>query len=61
MSEKDLQGFIQKVEQLKDMVQSLKDMPHRKELLASCKTHDDVVNLAKEWGYEIGQRWGEYI
>ena len=59
MSKQDLTKFIRKVEQLNDMVESLKHNPKRKELLTACETHDDVVKLAREWGYEIGRRWGD--
>ena len=27
--------------------------------LIECKTHKQVVELAREWGFEIGRRWGE--
>ncbi len=59
MSEKDLKKFIQKVSRLNDLINSLDQFPERKELLASCASHDEVVALAKSWGFEIGRRWGE--
>ena len=59
MAEKDLQRFLHKVEQLNMMVDSLKSIPGRRELLVACKDHDQVVELAGSWGYEIGRRWGE--
>ncbi len=59
MAEQDLERFIEKVENLKKLVRSLDDLPERRRLLASCDTHDQVVQLAKNWGFEIGRRWGE--
>ena len=59
MSKKDLQRFLNKVQQLQEMVISLEKFPGRRERLEACKDHDQVVNLARSWGYEIGQRWGE--
>ncbi len=59
MTEEDLQKFLFKVENLKNLVQSLEELPERRSLLVSCETHDQVVDLAKSWGYEIGRRWGD--
>ncbi len=59
MSEQELKRFIEKVEQLKKMLASLEKNPERRAQLASCNHHDQVVKLAKSWGYEIGRRWGE--
>ncbi len=59
MPEKDLKQFIQKVHTLNKMLSSLETIPGRKETLESCTNHDDVVKLAKSWGYDIGRRWGE--
>ena len=59
MSQKNLDIFIEKVNQLNQMVASLEKVPGRKDLLIACRNHDEVVKLAKSWGYEIGRRWGE--
>lgn len=59
MAEQDLQRFLHKVEQLQLMVDSLEKLPDRRELLAACTDHNQVVELARSWGYEIGRRWGE--
>ena len=59
MSNKELESFIKKVKQLGEMVDSLDNVEGRRALLASCKSHNEVVDLAKSWGYEIGRRWGE--
>ena len=59
MSELELRLFIEKVSQLKAMVDSLENFPERRARLVECKNHDEVIKLAKSWGYEIGRRWGE--
>ena len=59
MTKKDLEQFIYKVEQLQEMVQSLENFSERRYLLENCKTHEEVVILAKSWGFDIGKRWGE--
>ena len=59
MSEKELLKFIKKVDQLKKMVNSLEEIPARREQLANCTNHEEVVELAKSWGFAIGRRWGE--
>ena len=59
MSEKDLEKFIAKVKDLQEMIKSLDEIQGRKKALANCSNHDEVVELAKLWGYQIGQRWGE--
>ena len=59
MSKEDLRRFVEKVQQLKDLVESLDVYPSRRTDLAACNTHEDVVKLAKSWGFDIGRRWGE--
>ena len=59
MSEKDLKQFIEKVENLNSLINSLKKDPTRRSQLAACSKHKQVVELAKSWGFEIGRRWGE--
>ena len=59
MTKKDYERFIYKIEQLNKLVEFLNMSPEKYKLFISCKTHEDVVELAKEWGYEIGKRWGE--
>ena len=59
MAKEDLKRFLFKVQQLQELVNSLNEIPGRRELLEQCKDHDEVVNLAKTWGFEIGRRWGE--
>ncbi len=55
----DLARFVSKVNQLQAMVLSLEEVPGRKETLEACTDHNQVVALAKEWGYEISSRWGD--
>ncbi len=59
MASRDLKRFLFKVNQLQKLVDSLYEVPGRKELLEACSTHDEVVHLAKTWGFDIGRRWGE--
>ncbi len=59
MSQEELSQFIKKVGQLKELVDSLEKVEGRKEILAKCEKHDEVVALARSWGYEIGRRWGD--
>ena len=59
MSKKDYERFIYKIDQLNQLIEFINNSPEKYQLFISCKTHDDVVELAKQWGYEIGQRWGE--
>tara|TARA_B100000700_G_C14998199_1_gene834973 strand:- start:537 stop:716 length:180 start_codon:yes stop_codon:yes gene_type:complete len=59
MTRKDLNKFLDKVNQLQQLVNSLERVPGRRDLLEACKDHNEVVQLARTWGYEIGRRWGE--
>ena len=59
MSKTDYQRFLIKIDQLNKLVELINKSPEKYKLFISCETHDDVVELAKKWGYEIGKRWGE--
>ncbi len=59
MAKEDYERFLYKIDQLNQFVELIKNSPEKYQLIISCKTHDDVVELAKQWGYEIGKRWGE--
>ena len=59
LAEKDLQRFLQKVDHLNGLVQSLRDHPERRQQLAACDDHNSVVQLARSWGFEISRRWGD--
>ena len=60
MAEKDLINFLNKIEQLNDISELIKNNPIRKKELSECKNHDEVIKLTSRWGFEIGKRWGEY-
>ena len=59
MAKEDYERFLYKIDQLNQFIESIKNSPEKYQSIISCKTHDDVVELAKQWGYEIGKRWGE--
>ena len=59
MTKNDYKKFLYKIDQLNKLVQLINESPDKYQLIISCKTHEDVVELAKQWGYEIGKRWGE--
>ena len=59
MAEHDLIRFLDKVGQLQALAQSLENDPQRRDQLASCSSHNQVVALAQGWGFDIGRRWGE--
>ncbi len=59
MAKKDYQRFLYKINQLNELVKYVNKSPANYQLIINCKTHEDVVQLAKKWGYEIGRRWGE--
>ena len=59
MSKKDYERFVYKINQLNQLIELINKSPEKYKLFISCNTHDDVVKLAKQWGYEIGKRWGE--
>ena len=59
MSKQDFERFLFKIDQLNQLVELINNSPEKYNLFVSCKTHEEVVQLAKQWGYEIGKRWGE--
>ena len=59
MAKKDYEKFLDKIDQLNQLVELINKCPEKYQLIISCSTHEDVVELAKQWGYEIGKRWGE--
>ena len=60
MTNKNYRGFLFKIDQLNKLVKVINDSPEKYRLFIKCKTHQEVVELANKWGYEIGKRWGEY-
>ncbi|MEB3159705.1 MAG: Nif11 domain/cupin domain-containing protein [Synechococcus sp.] len=59
MAETDLQRFLDKVQQLKALETLLEQDEDRRKAFAACDDHNQVVQLARLWGFEIGRRWGE--
>ncbi len=59
MAKEDYDRFLNKIDQLNRLVDLINNSPEKYELIISCNTHEDVVELAEKWGYEIGKRWGE--
>ena len=60
MTKKDYDNFLYKVDQLNKLIELVNNSPEKYRLIISCRTHKEVVDLANEWGYQIGKRWGEY-
>ena len=59
MSDKDLNKFLKKIEQLNLLAKLIKENPLKRRELSNCKNHEEVINLTTKWGFEIGKRWGE--
>ena len=59
MTKKNYERFIYKIDQLNKLVELINDSPEKYKLIIKCKTHQEVVELANQWGFEIGKRWGE--
>jgi len=59
MTEENYKEFLHKIDQLNKLVELINNSPDKYKLFVKCKTHEDVVELANKWGYEIGKRWGE--
>ena len=59
MSLKDLEKFLNKIKQLNQIAELINNSPEKKEELVQCKNHNEVIQLTKSWGFDIGTRWGE--
>ena len=59
MSGKDLEKFLNKINQLNQIAEIIKTNPYKKSLLSNCKNHEEVIKLTSSWGFDIGERWGE--
>lgn len=59
MAEADLQRFLHKVEQLQAFAELIHADPPLRQALSACSHHNQVVELARLQGFEIGRRWGE--
>ena len=60
MSKKDYEKFLLKIEHLNKLVELINNSPEKYQLMISCTNHKEVVDLANQWGFDIGKRWGEY-
>ena len=60
MSKKDYEKFVLKIEHLNKLVELINTSPEKYQLMISCTNHKEVVDLANQWGFDIGKRWGEY-
>ena len=60
MSKKDYEKFVLKIENLNKLVELINNSPEKYQLMISCTNHKEVVDLAYQWGFDIGKRWGEY-
>ena len=58
MSDRALNNFLKKIEQLNQIVNLIKNNPQKKNLLSNCKSHEEVIKLKSEWGFKIGKNWG---
>ena len=59
MAEQDLIRFLNKISQLQSLADRVKQDASSREQLAACADHNQVVQLAQSWGFDIGRRWGE--
>ena len=59
MAEQDLTRFLNKISQLQSLADRVKHDSSSREQLAACADHNQVVQLAQSWGFDIGRRWGE--
>tara|TARA_Y100001968_G_scaffold92471_1_gene83153 strand:- start:486 stop:668 length:183 start_codon:yes stop_codon:yes gene_type:complete len=60
MSKRDYEKFLLKIENLNKLVELINDSPDKYQLFINCRTHQEVIELATKWGFEIDKRWGEY-
>lgn len=59
MAEQDLIRFLNKISQLQSIANRVQHDSSSREQLAACADHNQVVQLAQSWGFDIGRRWGE--
>lgn len=59
MADADLERFLEKIRQLNAFVALSERNPALRDALRHCSHHDEVVDLARSHGFEIGRRWGE--
>ena len=59
MTKENLEKFINKINQLNEILLLIEKSSEKREELSKCSNHDEVIKLTKSWGFEIGKRWGE--
>jgi cupin 2 domain-containing protein len=59
MAEDQLQQFLEKVRQLNAFVALSEADPAFRQRLSDCANHQQVVDLASSFGFDIARRWGE--
>lgn len=59
MAEAQLQQFLKKIAQLNAFVALSEAQPDLRQALRDCSNHHDVVQLAAQFGFDIGRRWGD--
>jgi cupin 2 domain-containing protein len=59
MAEQDLIRFLSKISQLQSLAERVQRDSSSRQKLADCADHNQVVQLAQSWGFDIGRRWGE--
>ena len=59
MAEAQLQQFLEKVRQLNAFVALSEADPAFRQRLSDCANHQQVVDLASSFGFDIARRWGE--
>ena len=59
MAEQDLIRFLNKISQLQSLADRVQNDANSRDQLAACADHNQVVQLAQSWGFDIGRRWGE--
>lgn len=59
MAEAQLQQFLEKVRQLNAFVALSEADPAFRQRLSDCAHHQQVVDLASSFGFDIARRWGE--
>ena len=60
MTIRDYEKFLYKIDQLNKLVELIDHSSEKYHLFIKCKNHQEVVELAKKWGFDIGKRWGEF-
>lgn len=59
VAEAQLQQFLGKVAALNAFVALTESDPRLRAALRDCSHHQQVVTLARRYGFEIGRRWGD--